>query len=208
MSWSERIPPAGGARKRQSPVHCAQMNDEASNLVKSAEEHLQERRFSDAAKCFEQAAGAEGDRTEAAQLWRKAAEAYEETRSMENAGRCYRGAAELMDNEEKTECLMTYWRLLIMEIAGCQWECCFEWRGDMDGEHDDDHEYNQNQIMEYREEAERVLREVLNIDGINRRKIIREAKKEHRRRKKDGWGAGVCATVIANATADRSESGP
>lgn len=75
-----------------------------------------------------------------------------------------------------------------MAIAGCEWECCFEWRGDAE-DHEADHDINQSLIAEYRKAAEEVLTEALNIEGVNPRKVIREAERVCREREKDGWGA-------------------
>ena len=176
------------------------MNDETRKLVEMAEEHLRERRSDDACKCFEQAAGTEEDNGRKAQWCQRAAEVHGKVRSTENAGRCYRQAALLLDGQEKADCLLAWWRHLILEIAGCQWDCCFEWRGETDGSHDDDHEYYQGAIARYQKEAERLLHEALNIEGISTGRIIKEAKKECRRREKDGWGAKICWSTIAEAT--------
>ena len=179
------------------------MKDDAQNLEETAEEHLRERRFTEAAECFEKAAAAQKDNRATAQLLKRAAEVHAQMRSIgaiEDAERCYRQAGQLLDKTGKAECLMAYWRVLILEIAGCAYDCSYEWRGEMDDTHDADHDFYQGEIRQYRKEALEVLTEVLNIEGISRRKIIREAKKEHRRRKKDGWGASICENMIDSIT--------
>ena len=176
------------------------MNDQSRKLAETAEEHLRERRSDEACRCLEEAAGAEEDRGTKAQLWQRAAEVYAEDRSTENAGRCYRKASLLLEGQEKADCLLAWWRHLILAIAGCQWDCSFEWRGETDGSHDADHEYYQGAIARYREEAERVLREALSIEGIRTSGIIKEAKRECRRREKDGWGAKICWSIVAEVT--------
>ena len=176
------------------------MEDESKSVEETAQEHLRLRRFTDAAKCFEKAAETQQDKKKAAQLLKKAAEAYAETRSTEDAGRCFRGAAGLLEKREKAACLMAYWKHLVLEIAGCQYDCGFEWRGATDGSHDSDHEYYQGKIREYEKEAVQVLSEALGIKGVKRSDIIGEAQDECRKRDKDGWGAAACRSIISDAT--------
>lgn len=176
------------------------MNDETAKLVEMAEEHLRERRSYDACTCFEEAAGTEQDNGRKAHLWQRAGDAYANVRSTENARRCYQQAAQLLDGQEKADCLLTLWRHLILEIAGCQWDCSFEWRGETDGSHDADHEYYQGAIAQYQKEAERVLHQALSIEGVRTRRIIKGAKRECKRREKDGWGAKICWSIVAEAT--------
>ena len=45
-----------------------------------------------------------------------AAAAYDQDRRTEDAVRCYRSAAQLLDGERKAECLLKCWRLCIMAI--------------------------------------------------------------------------------------------
>lgn len=180
------------------------MNDATQKLIEKADQHLRESRSYDAGECFQQAARKEEDAGRKSQLWQRAAEVYAGVRSNEDVRTCYRQAAELLDGQEKADCLMKYWRHLIVQIAGTAWECCYEWRGEMDDSHDDDHEYNQRAIQQYKEEAERLLDEILNIEGIKPRRIIKQAKKECKRRQKDGWGAKACWQIIANAEGKRA----
>ena len=107
-------------------------------------------RLQEAARCFEEAADREDDRQRRAELLQRAAGAYGDGRHMADAGRCCRQACELLEHEEKAQCLMAYWRSLILEIAGCQYECSYEWRGATDGSHDDDHDFYQGLIKRYR----------------------------------------------------------
>ena len=177
------------------------MDDEVQKLVETAEEHLGAHRVTDAAKAFEEAAGRASGAGPTAQLLRRAADAHAQTRSTAEAGRCYRQAAQFLDGDDRAECLMAHWRNLILEIAGCLYDCSFEWRGATDGSHDDDHDYYQGAVAKLRSEAEQVLEEALQVKGANRRRIAREARKECRRRQKDGWGAGICRDIVARATA-------
>lgn len=173
------------------------MADEAQHLVRTAEEHLHRGQLPDAARCLEEAAATAGSKAEAARLLANAAETYARARSTEDAGRCYRQAGQLLGGDDKAECLMAYWRSLILAIAGCEYDCGYEWRGDTSGAHDADHDHYQGRIGQHEEEAARVLAEVLHIEGIDRRRIIKRAQKECRERGRDGWGAGVCARIIA-----------
>ena len=172
------------------------MEDHPEDLVQHAEELLRERKLGEGARCLEEAAGLRGDGRNKAGLFRKAAHVYGEVRATEDAGRCYRNAARLLESEERAACLLEYWKLLILEIAGCLYDCGFEWRGDVSGGHDADHRYYQETIEKHKREAEDVLAEALKVDGVNREALLREAKEECKERAEDGWGASQCQDII------------
>jgi len=94
------------------------MSEKPADIVARAELCLGKRQFSDAAKCFEEAAAAEADRTRRAALLKRAGGAYLEERSLKDAGRCYWQLGALLEKKNKAETLMVYWRGLIMAIAG------------------------------------------------------------------------------------------
>lgn len=175
------------------------MKNETDSLISSAEEHMDKGRCADAGRCYEMAAAAVEDEREIVALLKKAAQAYGKWGDTKNTVRCYRKASQFLEKSERAECLLDCWKAYVSAIACCEWECCFEWRGD--DSHDDDHEIYQDLIRQFQAEAETVLREALNVEGANRRKIIRLAEKECRRRKrKDGWGSARCWSIIANVT--------
>jgi tetratricopeptide (TPR) repeat protein len=173
------------------------MKIERDSLIARAEEYMNSRRFDDAGRYYEEAAGAVEDEREIAGLLKQAARAYDECGDTEKTVRCYRKAGQFLRGPDKAECLLECWKAYVSAIASCEWECCFEWRGD--DSHDDDHEIYQGLIRRYQTEAENVLREALNIEGVNRRRIIKLATKECRRRKReDGWGSARGFTTIEN----------
>ena len=171
------------------------------NPLARAEEYMNKREFTEAGRCYEMAASAADDKREAVACLKKAAEAYDKKRKTEDAVRCYTEASQFLEKMEKAECLMACFGVYILEIAGCQYECSYEWRGEMNDNHDDDHDYYQGEIRKYQKEAEKILRQALSIEGVNRKKIIKQAKNEWKKRKKDGgWGSPQCLTIIENVT--------
>jgi len=178
------------------------MRDETNSLIARAEEYMKERKFGDAGKCFEEAAASVVDKREGVEFLKKAAQAYEGSGVTEdNALRCYLEASQFLDKTEKAECLLACFRVYVSKIAGYEYDCGFEWRGATDGSHDDDHEFYQEKIKQYQREAEKILREALSIEGADKNKIIRQAKDECTRRKREGgWGESACWFIITNAT--------
>jgi len=174
------------------------MSETPTELVARAEDYMGQRRFGEAAKCFEAAAAAARYKARIAELLKRAAGAYAEFGSTRDAGRCYLKASEFLEKNDRAECLMAYWRALILAIAGSLYDCGFEWKGEPD--HHEDHVSYQQDVREYQEEAERVLGEVLRIEGVDRDAVIEEAREECRRRKKDGWGASECWQIVENVT--------
>jgi tetratricopeptide (TPR) repeat protein len=172
------------------------MND---NLISRAQEHLKKRDFKKAATCFEEAAAAADDKRKGADLLKKSAQAYDECRDTQNLFRCYREASQLLERSARAECLLECWKAYISAIAGSEWECCFEFRGD--DSHSDDHDITQAHIAKLQTGAEEVLKEALNVEGANPHRILNLAKEEcERRKKKDGWGADRGFRIIANVT--------
>lgn len=166
-------------------------------MIHRAEEYMNKKKFTDAGRCYEMAAAAVDDKKKTVTFLKKAAQAYDKRRDSDNTARCYREASQFLGGKKKAECLLDCWRVYISEIAGYEWECCFEWKGD--DSHDDDHELYQYLIEQGQHKAENVLREALSIEGVNKRKIIKQAEKEcKRRKKKDGWGASKCWIIIRN----------
>jgi len=175
------------------------MSKTTTELVAEAEEWIAQRRFGEAAKCFEAAAAAARYKERIAELLKRAALAYAEGQRTSDAGRCFCQAARLLEGKDKAECLMAYWRALILAIAGTLYDCCFEWKGEAD--HHEDHVAYQREVREYAEEAERVLAEALQVEGVDRDAAIEQARAECRRREKDGkWGASECWAIVAKAT--------
>jgi hypothetical protein len=174
------------------------MSKTQTELVAEAEGHLAERRFGEAAKCFEEAAALARYKAGIAQLLTRAAGAHAEYGAIRDAGRCYLHASRLLEAKEKAECLMAYWRALILAIAGTRYDCGFEWKGEP-GHHEDHVAYEQ-EVREDAEEAERVLAEAVRIEGVDRDAVIEQARAVCRERQKDGWGAAECQAIVENAT--------
>lgn len=170
-----------------------------NRLITEADEHIKKREFTDAGKCYELAAAAIDDNRKVVAFLKMAAQAYDKSREIDAAARCYLEASQFLEKTKKAECLLDCWRVYVLAIAGYAWDCCFEWRGD--DSHDDDHDLNQMLIKERSTEAEKVLREALSVRGVNRKKIIRLAIRECKRRKKQGgWGEGACWGIVTAVT--------
>ena len=176
------------------------MDSETQKLVAAAEAAIGKYRYTEAGRCFEAAAALEPEPSGKAQLFERAAGAFDETRSVEDAGRCYQAAAALLEGEPRAECLMTCWRMLILEIAGCLYDCGYEWRGDTSDEHASDGAFYRKQVERYREQAEAVLCDALATEGVSRSKVLEQARAACREREKDGWGAAICWSIVEKAT--------
>jgi hypothetical protein len=81
------------------------------------------------------------------------AETHAERRATGDAERCFRQACSLLSGDEKAECLMACWRMLISAIADNLYDCGFEWRGDLDGSHDADSRGYREAIDRYRQQG-------------------------------------------------------
>ena len=178
------------------------MEDSIAALVSKADICMDNRNFTQAGKYFQQAAAQEKSRYEAVVLYKKAARAFDSSRETEAAVECYLEAGNRLEKTDKGECFLACWRLFIKSIAGYAWECNFEWRGD--DSHDDDHDLNQQLIKEAREKAENFLRQALSVPGVDRRKLVKQAIAECKRRKTaGGWGEGACWQTIAVVTGEK-----
>lgn len=174
-----------------------------SNLISRAEQALADRRFHQAGLLFDQAADESANGTDSVSLWSRAAEAYQECRMSREAVRCLQKAVRVSEKKDQIDLLLSCWRIYILAIAGLEYDCSFEWCGEMDGSHDDDHDLNQEGIEEYMKLAEGVLRQALGLEGVNRRSVLKQAKNFCRKRKKaDGWGSGRCLKVIERVERD------
>ena len=179
------------------------MQDETRSLIAEAEESVGKRAFTEAGRYYERAAATAGAGKEAAELLRKAGEAHAEMLSTGDASRCYRGAGQLLDAEDKAECLIDCWRVYIRAIVAYEYECSYEWRGATDGRHDSDSAIYKDLIMETRREAEEVLRQAVNIEGVDGYAIIEQARDECRRcQREGGWGASMCQGIVAEIASE------
>jgi hypothetical protein len=173
------------------------MSAPSADLVARAESCLKQGQFNRAGKWFEEAAAAEKKPAPKAALLQRAGSAFLEDRSLKDAGRCYWQLNTLLGNRDRAQNLMLYWHALILEIAGCRYECGFEWKGEPD--HHEDHLSYQRDIEQHQQEAIRVLTTVLHIEGVDRKAILEEATADCRRRQQDGWGAAECEEIIGQA---------
>lgn len=170
--------------------------EEIEKLVKEAEESIKQRKFSDAGRYSERAAAIADDKKETVALLKKAAEAFRESRSTHDEIRCYLNAGRLSEGKEKAESLLSCWRAYIQRIVDYEYDCSFEWRGETDGSHDS----YLNDLDRYQKEAENVLTQALTVKKVKKKKIIKQAADECRRREQTGgWGASRCWKTIENA---------
>jgi hypothetical protein len=175
------------------------MEKRTKSLDEQAEAFLREKKFGDAGKCYELAAEQVDNKKQKADLLKKAAGVYNEVRMTDDAVRCLTHASGFLEKTEKAECLMDCFKVLILAIAGYEYDCGFEWRGATDGSHSDDHESYQKSMQDYQENAEKIVRDALSVEGVDRAEILEQARGELRKRKDDGgWGASRCAVIIEN----------
>jgi len=113
------------------------------------------------------------------------------------ADRCYQNVVQLLDGEQKAECLMDSWKDLIDTIVHFEYDCSFEWRGETDGSHDS----YQEDLNRYQKKAEDVLKQALSVKGVDKNRIIEKASDECQKREKEGgWGSSRCWSIIRNVT--------
>ncbi len=175
------------------------MRDGTNSLIARAEQSMNEGKFNDAGKFFEVVA-ASVDKREAVEFLKKAAQAYDKWGGSADAVRCYLEASQFLEGTEKAECLLACFAVHVSKIARYEYDCGFEWRGAMDGNHDVDHDFYQGEINKFQSEAEKVLREALSIAGADKTKIIRQAKDECIKMKRGGgWGESACWNILTNA---------
>jgi len=133
------------------------MRDGTNSLIARAEQCMNERKFNDAGKCFEEAAASVVDKREALEFLKKAGRAYDKWGVTEDAIRCYLEASQFLEETEKAECFLPCFTVYVSNIARDEYDCGFEWRGAMDGSHDADHDFYQGGIINFQNEAEKVL---------------------------------------------------
>ena len=169
--------------------------EEIKRLIQEAEIFLKQKKFSDAGRCFEKAAAITDDKREMVVLLKKAAEAFREPRSISDEIRCHLNASRLLEGNEKAESLLACWRANIQGIVDYEYDCSFEWRGETNGSHDS---YLKD-LDRYQKEAEKVLKQALTVKKVKKKKIIKQASNECRRREQEGgWGASRCWKTIEN----------
>jgi tetratricopeptide (TPR) repeat protein len=173
------------------------MNELVQGLIREAEEALKNRKYIDAGRCYEKAAETIHHKSQAAKLLRKASGAYRDSGMYPEADRCYQSAVQLLNGEQKAECIMDHWKDLIDTIVHFEYDCSFEWRGETDGSHDS----YQEDLNQYQKKAEDVLKQALSVKGVDKNRIIEKASDECKRREKEGgWGASRCWDIIRNVT--------
>jgi tetratricopeptide (TPR) repeat protein len=173
------------------------MNELVNRFITEAEEALQSRKYIEAGQCYEKAAETTLHNSQAGELLRKASNIYRESGRSEDADRCYHKAVQLLDGQQKAECLLDGWKDLINTIVHFEYDCSFEWRGETDGSHDS----YQEDLNRYQKKAEDVLKQALNVKGVDKVRIIEKASDECRKIEKEGgWGSRRCWNTIRNAT--------
>lgn len=173
------------------------MSEQTKRFITEAEEALQNRKYADAGRCYEKAAESTRHKTQAAKLLRKASETYRDSGMVKEADRCFQNAVQLLDGEQKAECLMDCWKDVIETIVHFEYDCSFEWRGETDGSHDS----YQEDLNRYQKKAEDVLKQALSVKGVDKNRIIEKASDECRKREKEGgWGASRCWKIIRTVT--------
>jgi len=174
--------------------------NETDDLIRKVKTFTEARKFSDAARCLDDAATMEAETARKAHFWRQAAALYKKAGEYRKAADTYQSAGELLESSARAECLMASWKCLISGIVAYEYDCSWEWRGDS-GDHESGHDTYQNAIKEYQAEAERVLFAVLHIEGLNGQEVLKEAGLEYKRLEKaGGWGASRCKKIIEGAT--------
>lgn len=186
--------------KRRKKRVKEKMNEDTKLLVSHAKALIQENRYTDAGRCYERASESVHDKETASELLIKASEAFKKPGSFNKAARCCQKAAELLEGKGKAACLMASWKILMDAIAEFEYDCGFEWRGESNGSHDS----YLHDIESYGNEAMEVLRQTLQIEGVDANNIIKQAEEKWKEMKEGGgWGATRCWDIIRTVDGER-----
>ena len=173
------------------------MNELVNSYISDAEISASNGQYLEAGQFFEKAAGTIRHKSQASKLLIKASEAYRRCWKTEDAERCSQRAVELMDGDQKTQYLLELWKDAIETIVHFEYDCSFEWRGETDGSHDS----YQEDINQYVKKAEDILRQAIEVKGVDKDTILEKAREECRKREaKGGWGSASCWKTIGNLT--------
>ena len=171
------------------------MNNLINRFISDAKRATSNGEYVDAGNYYEKAAEIARHRPQAAELLQKAAKAYQDCWMRKDAERCSQHAVELMDGNQKAQYLLECWKDIVDTIVHFEYDCSFEWRGETDGSHDS----YQEDIELYQKKAEDVLRQALNVNGIDKDLLIEKAREECRKKEKEGgWGSARCWNTISN----------
>ena len=145
------------------------------------------------ARICEAQAAQEGDESQRVILYKKAAAAHHELDSYREEARCLSLACSLLEGEERVDCLVMRWGVLITAIAVYRYETSFEWKGE---DVNLDPSYSET-IEGYYDGAVDTLDEILRVEGVNRERLLEKLFAECVRRKSEGgWGADECFSSI------------
>jgi hypothetical protein len=165
-------------------------------LIKKADDYFKQYKYSEAARLYETAAESAIDTSQKIALYKKAAEAYHELGSTDEEARCLVYASNLLDGEEKIDCLVLCWKAYITAIAVFQYDTSFEWKGE---DENLNASYSET-IDDYLGKAVGVLEKVLEVKGVDKSKLIEELGTECvKRQNEGGWGASYCWKSIEKA---------
>ena len=173
------------------------MNELINRFIADAERATSNGQYDDAGQYYEKAAETTRHKSQATKLLKKASEAYRNCWMHEKAERCCKHAIELMDGNQKARYLLECWEDIIETIVHFEYDCSFEWRGETDGSHDS----YQEDIDLYQKKAEDILRQALDVKGVDKDILIEKAREECRKREEEGgWGSARCWNTIRNVT--------
>lgn len=172
------------------------MKKDLTRLIKKADESNKLRKFSEAGRQYEEAANISTELLEKLELLKKAREAFHESGMTEEEIRCYLTISEFLIKIDKADCLYSCWLLYLRQIVAYEYDCSFEWRGEISGTHDS-YQENLNNIQS---KALKVLIDALTVKEIDQKKLLEQAIMECSRMEREGgWGAARCWKIIEDA---------
>jgi tetratricopeptide (TPR) repeat protein len=165
-------------------------------LIDKADYLFKQHKYHAAAKIYYELVETTLDNIQKTVFYRKAAEAYHELGSFDQEAECLLKLSNILEGEEKIDCLVSVWRTYIMAIAVFQYETGFEWKGESDNL---DEAYNYT-IRGYFEKAVNVLNTALLQRGVDKNRLLEKLGNEcAKRQNEDGWGADQCWKTIKKA---------
>jgi hypothetical protein len=129
-------------------------------------------------------------------LLRKAADTYHQLVSFDEEAQCLISLSNLLESDERIDCLVSAWRIYILAIAVFQYDTSFEWKGESENLCGS---YSET-IRDYFEKAVATLRTALRQRDVDRCKLREKLVDECVKRQNEGeWGSDHCRMSIEKA---------
>jgi tetratricopeptide (TPR) repeat protein len=164
-------------------------------LTEEADLLYKQHKYGEAARIYLKLAESSADCAQKTGFYRRAAEAYHELGSFDEETACLQKTCDLLQGEERIDCLISMFNVYILAIAVYQYDTGFEWKGEPENLQEG---YGET-IRNYYDKAVSVLK-VVRVETTDERGLIKKLSILcDRRQSEDGWGADHCWQAIREA---------